>query len=500
VTSTDREPRYGPLVVISAVALTGPAVLAFFTGGYFDGPRVWAGLIAWALVVVAMLSSPSPLPARLGGRLALIGLGLLALWTLFSFTWAPIAGNAYHAGQRVILYAGALLAAAALLRRGAAQRAVEPVLALGTLVVVGYGLAGRLLPGLLHFSRSVSAQGRLEQPLTYWNAMGEVAALGLVLAVRVAGDNSRGRALRTAAACACAPLGMGLYLSFSRGALFACLAGLVTLVVVAPRRAQLRAMTVSCGAAVVAAVLAAPFSGVTRLSGSLSTRERQGAIVLVGLAVIIGVTGLVQWRVAARDPAGDIRLPRRAPWIALVLICAGLGVAIVAGAHEKAAQTLGAGAARLETLQSNRYAYWRVAVRAFRAQPIRGVGAGGWSVYWLRYRPFDEGAQDAHSLPLQTAAELGLIGLALLAMFLAGVGLAAADALPAAPALAAGPIAGFVVYVAHAPLDWDWEMPAVTLIAIVLAGLLIALSEGRAPSAAIAEANERERPVAEVRG
>ena len=500
MTFTDRESRTRPLLVLGVVALAGPAVLAFFAGGYFDGPRVWAGLITWALVVVAMFSSPRPLPARLGGRLALIGLGLLALWTLLSFTWAPIAGNAYHAGQRVILYAGALLAAAALLRLPIIQRAVEPVLALGALVVIGYGLSERMLPGLLQFSRSVSAQGRLEQPLTYWNAMGEVAALGLVLAVRVAGDSSRERAMRTAAACACAPLGMGLYLSFSRGALFACLAGVVTLIVAAPQRAQLKAMIVSLAAAVLAAVVAAPCGGVTSLSGSLSTRERQGAIVLVALAAIVAVTGFVQWRVAARDPVGDVKLPRGAPWIALVLICAGLGVAIVAGAHEKAAQSLGAGAARLETLQSNRYAYWRVAVRAFRAQPIRGVGAGGWSVYWLRYRPFDEGAQDAHSLPLQTVAELGLIGLALLAVFLAGVGIAAADALRAAPALAAGPLAGFVVYVAHSPLDWDWEMPAVTLIAIVLAGLLIALGEGRAQAGAVAPARERERPVAEVRG
>ena len=500
MTFTDRESRTGPLLVLGVVALTGPAVLAFFAGGYFDGPRVWAGLITWVLVVVAMLTVPRALPSRLGGRLALIGLGLLALWTLLSFTWAPIAGTAYHAGQRVILYAGALLAAAALLRQRAIQRAVEPVLALGALVVIGYGLSERMLPGLLSFSRSVSAQGRLEQPLTYWNAMGEVAALGLVLAVRVAGDSSRHRALRIAAACACAPLGMGLYLSFSRGALFACLAGLVTLLVAAPQRAQLKSMVVSLVAAVLAAVVAAPFNGVTGLSGSLSTRERQGAIVLVLLVALIAVTGFVQWRVTARDPTGDVRLPRRAPWIALVLICAGLAVAIVAGAHEKAAQTLGAGAARLETLQSNRYAYWRVAVRAFRAQPLRGVGAGGWSVYWLRYRPFDEGAQDAHSLPLQTAAELGLVGLALLAVFLAGVGIAAADALRAAPALAAGPLAGFVVYAAHAPLDWDWEMPAVTLIAIVLAGLLIALGEGRAQADAVAPARERERPVAEVRG
>jgi hypothetical protein len=39
---------------------------------------------------------------------------------------------------------------------------------------------------------------------------------------------------------------------------------------------------------------------------------------------------------------------------------------------------------------------------------------------------------------------------------------------------AAGPIAAFVVYVAHAPLDWDWEMPAVTLVAMILAGQLLA--------------------------
>jgi hypothetical protein len=43
-------------------------------------------------------------------------------------------------------------------------------------------------------------------------------------------------------------------------------------------------------------------------------------------------------------------------------------------------------------------------------------------------------------------------------------------------------------------------MPAVTLIAIVLAGLLIALAEGRPASATVAPAAAQERPVAEVRG
>src|SRR5581483_9310238 len=173
-----------------------------------------------------------------------------------------------------ILYAGALLAVAVLLRRPAAQRAVEPVLALGALVVIGYGLAGRLLPGLIHLSRSVSAEGRLEQPLTYWNAMGELAALGFVLCARIAGDTSRAMRLRLAAAAATAPLGMGLYLSVSRGALFACAAGVVALIVLAPRRAQLEALIVAICAGGLATAAAAPFGGVTRVLGGLSTRER----------------------------------------------------------------------------------------------------------------------------------------------------------------------------------------------------------------------------------
>jgi len=42
------------------------------------------------------------------------------------------------------------------------------------------------------------------------------------------------------------------------------------------------------------------------------------------------------------------------------------------------------------------------------------------------------------------------------------------------PALTAGWIAANSVWLVHAGLDWDWEMPAVTLLPILLAGGLIA--------------------------
>jgi O-Antigen ligase len=468
--------RSGAITGARAALLGGPAVLAFFSGGYFDEPREWAGLLAWILVVVALALAHRPLAFGPGGRLALVALGGLAVWTLISITWAPIAGDAYHAGQLVVLYAGGLLAAAVLLRGSRTQRAVVPALAVGTLAVVGYGISERLLPGVLHFSHSISAQGRLEQPLTYWNAMGEVAAIGFVLCVSLAGSGARPAWLRAIAAAATAPLGMGLYLSFSRGAVFACVAGLVALVTLAPRREQLRSIGVAIVAGGVASAVAASLHGVASLGGTLPTREHQGLIALLALLAIGLLSAVAQMRLARRERTGELRLPRRAPLIALVAICAGLALAIVVGAKESSRQPLSAGATRYVTLQSNRYDYWQVALRAFGDEPLRGIGAGGWAVYWLRYRHIKEAARDAHSLPLQTLAELGLVGFLLLLAFVGGVARVAHEALARAPALAAGQTAGFIVWLAHAPLDWDWEMPAVTLIAIALAGALIGLA------------------------
>ena len=293
-----------------------------------------------------------------------------------------------------------------MLRGRPARRLIEPALAAGTLIVIGYGLSGRLLPGVLHFARSVSAQGRLEQPLTYWNAMGELAAIGLVLCARIAGDRSRGCANaarrsrpppRWASACTSA---------FSRGALFACLAGLVALIALAPRAEQLAAALLAVLTAALAAVAAAFFHGVTGLAGSLGGRERQGAIVLVLLVVIVAAGAVGQWLLARRVRERPLRLPRRAPLLAGTLICAGLALAIVVGAKEScvASKPLPSGATRLVSLQSNRYAYWGVALRAFghrAAARRRGRRLG---VYWLRWRTI---RRVRAGRPLAAAADAG---------------------------------------------------------------------------------------------
>ena len=462
--------------------LAGPVALAFFSGGYFDTARAAAGLVAWALVAAAALLGAPVIPRGGPGRLTLAGLAALAAWTTLSLTWAPLAGTAYHDGQRVIMYAGALVAACALLRDRGALRAVEPAVAAGALVVIGYGISERLVPWALSFQRSLSAAGRLDQPLTYWNAMGELAALGLVVCARLAGDDTRSIRLRAAAAAAAAPLGMGLYLTFSRGALFAAAAGWIALVVLARSWPGLRGAAVALVAAAAGAALAAPFHAVTALTGSSGTRTAQGTAVLVGLVVVAAAAALVVVRVAGRERAGALTagalpLPRAAPAIAVAVVLAGFGLFLAVGAKENSARPLATGATRLVTLQSNRYAYWRVAWRAFRAEPVRGVGGGGWAVYWLRYRTIDEGAQDAHSLYLQTLAELGVVGALALLGFLGGAAWAARRAHGLVGPAAAGPAAALVVWVAHVAVDWDWEMPAATLPVLLMVGALVAMSE-----------------------
>ena len=62
--------------MLQAALLAGPTVLAFKAGGYFDGPRTVAAVVAWALLA----RPPSrPAGARAAWTAAGVALGGLAL-------------------------------------------------------------------------------------------------------------------------------------------------------------------------------------------------------------------------------------------------------------------------------------------------------------------------------------------------------------------------------------------------------------------------------------
>src|SRR3954454_13380392 len=476
--------RRGAVPALTAVLVAGPTVLAFASGGFFAHARLVAAIGAWAVLGLAALLAPAPIvPRTAPARAALLGLAALAGWTALSGSWAPSPGPARQTLELALVYLPVLAAATLLLRDGAAARVAEVALAAGTLDVIGYGLAGRLVPGLVQLTPSVRAGGRLEQPLTYWNATGALAAIGFVLVARIAGDRARPAALRTAAAAAGPPLALGVYLSFSRGALAAAAVALVVLVVRRPPRAQAHAAAVAAVAAGLAIAATAPFAGVRALRGGLGTRETEGLVCLALLLAIMALAAAFHARTRATDAGTALAARPRAILVALAI--AGAIVPYAAAVTERSAGpgATGASAARLTQAGSNRGRYWAVAVRELGRHPDEGIGAGGFGVAWLRERTIDERVQDAHSLYIETAAELGLVGLALLALFLGGVVAAARRAVVSESAVAAGPAAAVLVWAVHAGLDWDWPMPALSGVAILLAGLLV----GRCERAAAAE-------------
>jgi hypothetical protein len=468
------------LRVLRAAILAGPSALAFASGGYFDHARLVALIVAWVLAGAAVALSDAPLPRSRAGLAALGALAGYAGWIALSTTWAPLGGPAGDDMERAILYVGAFVAVAAAFRPRSAARAVEPVLALGAFVVTGYGLAGRLLPGIVHQQATASSAGRLDQPLTYWNASGALAALGLVLCARIAGDNDRRGELRCAATAAAVPLAAGVYLSFSRGALAALAAGVIVLLVAAPSWIQLRAAATCLEAGALGAAACAAFGGVRDLAGSMHTRELQGAAVFVALLALMALAAAFAVWAQRAERAGTTRLGRLPlpSWAPLAAACLVVAIVVVPVAVAKGTSTatpqFGETSARFGSVGSNRYEYWKVALKVAADHPLAGVGASGFAVEWLQRRDISDAAHDAHSLELETLAELGLAGFALLCALFVSVALAARSVHARDPGLAAGPIAGLTLWALHAAIDWDWEMPALTLIAVVLAGMLVA--------------------------
>ena len=456
-----------PRVALAAAlpVLLGPFALSFFSGGYFDAARLWSGAAAWLLVaLIAAFRGPRALVPRSGpARLTLLALAALTMWTGLSLTWAPAVEPAADGFEIALLYLGGLTAALALLEPDPARRAAEPVLLAGCLAVAGYALAERLVPGVPAYEVSLAAGDRLFQPLTYWNALGAMCAIGVVLAAGRAARGGRGAWLAAAAA---PPLGLALYLTFSRGALGAAVTGLAVLVAVMPDARTLRAALIVAAAGAIPAAATVALPDVATAGGS----GGQGVTMLAVLAATMAAAAF-----ATRAWSRPAEPRPRVRHAALAVLAAALLVSVVAAASLERQAPASDGAGRLASVESNRYAYWRVALESLAEHPVIGTGSGGFAVEWLRERELDESVRDAHSLYLETAAELGLVGLVLLALFVAG----AAGTARRAGREGAAASAALAAYALHAGLDWDWEMPALTLLALVLIARLAAEPETR---------------------
>jgi O-antigen ligase len=145
----------------------------------------------------------------------------------------------------------------------------------------------------------------------------------------------------------------------------------------------------------------------------------------------------------------------------------------------------------LDVSARGRYQYWESSVDAFRTEPLLGIGPGTFEFWWAREGDPDAAifVRNAHSLYLETLAELGIVGLLLVVGFAATVLVAASiRAWRAAPSIrpgAAAAAAACFVFAASALVDWVWELAALPVAFMFLVALAIASPSAAEPEARI---------------
>src|SRR5438876_7921451 len=249
------------------------ALIAFSSGGYFPTAWGWGALAALTLLAGYLVVGSAVRPRRIA-LVSLGGLTAFGAWTWLALLWTGDTAGTVLEGQRVLLYVSALAALVLLVRRS-----TIPWLLTATLVAVflasGYGLATRLFPERLGVFDPVASY-RLEEPLTYWNALGIFAAIGALLAL---GFSARARPLaaRVLAAATLPVLFATLYFTFSRGAWIAGALGLAVAVAIDSRRLQLLVAALALAPAPAIAVLISSHQkALTRTDAPLASATHQG--------------------------------------------------------------------------------------------------------------------------------------------------------------------------------------------------------------------------------
>ncbi len=478
-----------PQIAAGLLSFLVVVVLGNAHGGY--DPTAWG----WSVLAFAWLAGIAFLLAGLGqmSRIELVFLGALALfvgWMALSIAWTSNVEASVMEVQRGLVYVFGSLAALLVVRR----RGVAPLLAglvAGATWLAVQALAERLSPDV-PAGIEVLFQDRLEGALGYANGFALLCVLGALPALGFA-VHGRGPAGRAAAAAVLPVLITTAYFTFSRGAALAVAAGLLAAVAIDRRRLTLLTAGAIVALPSVAAVWIAsraPALTSSRASVELIADEgRTLALQLLGLTVASALLAVAAGLVASR-----VRVPRGArraygAVLACVAIAALAGVVIDQGGPAELAERayngvnqdkLPADATEANDLNSRlvsigttpRVNYWRVAWDEYRAHPWIGSGAGTYEQFWLRDRPIGEAARDGHSLYLETLAQLGWPGLLLLLGVL-GLPLAAAVRARGKP-LVAGALGAYAAYLVHTGVDWDWEMPVLTLFALLCAAALFA--------------------------
>lgn len=479
---------YGlPFLLVVYLALAG--------GGYDPVVQGQLGVACWWVLMLGVLVGVLPL-ARVSrtGWLALGLLAALAVWTALGISWSDSSERSVAELGRVAAFLGVFALAIAVQGRDGLRRTVYAVAAaIG--VIAGLALLSRFHPELFPANEAArfldDVEARLSYPLNSWNGLAALMAIGIPLALCVA-MSARAVVVQAIAAAALPVMALTAFFTLSRGGAIEIAVAVAAFIALYPRR--LAALPTLGLAAIGSAVLIAVATQKDALEDGLdnATAISQGNEMLVLTIVLCSAVGL--GHVAAVWARQRGFGPRIEPSRRATLVAAGivgmivLVTAIGAGLPGKASDRLdeftqseapepSAGATRYESLSGNgRYQLWSSAVDANATAPLVGIGPGTFEFWWTQDRQIDAYTRTAHSLYLNALAELGIVGLVIVAGFVLvplGVGIGRWRRAGPRRDLLAGAIAAALTFAVAAGIDWAWELAVLPVAFLLLVAAIV---------------------------
>ena len=467
------------------------------SGGFSQSDQALAGLALAGLLAMAAIGSGRILPA---GREVRLALGAFAAFTALSFlsiAWADAPGTAWSTADSLLVTLLAAWVVALAPWRAATAWAFLIVFGVAAAVVCAIALVQALGADDL---TSRFQDLRWDQPLDYPNT-NSAFALMAALPLLVFAARPTVPALAAAGCQAVATfLGGFALLSESRGSILGGIAAVIAVMAIVPFRWRfvLRAVLLALAMIVVARPVFRVYdaAGSGRVSPAL--HHAAGVLAVATIAAFLAglLLGLIQERATLSEPGR--RRARLGGWVTAALVA--LAVVAVAASHASSIRgTLHdqwrslkhpgidyAGVPESERDISNRlydanprerYDYWRVSLKEFRASPLVGDGAGGFEHTYTIERRYGTLSKYPHNLVMRVLGESGAIGLVLMLALLAAVvaGLWRGRRLfgEADAALIAGVVAVAAYFFAHGQFDWLEAYPV--LAGPALAGLIAAL-------------------------
>jgi hypothetical protein len=479
-------------IAAAGLALLGAALgVSQLVHGAYD-ETLWAPIALGALGLVVALAVAAPRLPPMGLLVPTVGLWL---WSLMSSAWSDSTDAAHIAANRWLLY-GAVIVVVSWALAGDRRRA-RVLLTSAAAGVLGVTV-WMLIQMLSGHGPSLFLGTRLNDPLGYVNGQAAyllIAAWPCLALAEHRGSKSSPAIAGAGMAGLITLLGLGL-LCQSRSWEVALAGAIVVLEIAVPGRRRRAAALLLAGATI--AAIYEPISRVWRepsaatgLVTAHTSRDAAAAIVLG--AIVSGVIWAAGVQLLHRlAPAGSQTRARVRRVASGVLVALGVAVAVAIGLSAGAIGhrihnqyeafvhlSTSSGGTRLFSGTGNRYDYWRVALMEFRSAPLNGVGAGNYPQGYYLHRRTTEAITQPHSLELQTLAELGLVGVVLLAAFLAAVAMglrrtaiaARRDLLARSVAVAAG--GAFVGWLVQTSVDWMHLIPGLTAIALTAAVALV---------------------------